>query len=304
MTAISVVIPAYNREETVRVAVESVLRQTHPDLEVIVVDDASTDDTVAAVGAIADQRLRLLPHQRNLGGAAARNTGIRAARHGWVAFQDSDDEWLPRKLELQLAAIARLGPETVGAYCGMIRPGPPREGRPDPRRLAYWPAPRRDVPLEGDLYRSLAVGGSLISTQTLVARRDALLAAGGFDEGLKALQDWDLVLRLSRLGPIAFEPEPLVIQRYSPNSLTRSIRNRADAREAIVARHLDEMATAPDRLAEYYHQIGSMRRQTGEHRAARAALVEALRRDPARLRAWAGLARALLAGLRPGRGGR
>jgi len=278
----------------VRLAVESVLRQTHGALEVIVVDDASTDATASVVEAMEDPRLHLVRHETNRGGAAARNTGARAARHDWIAFQDSDDEWLPRKLELQLAALRRLGPDAIGAYCGMIRPGPPRDGKLDHAALGYWPRPRRGVSLEGELYRSLAVGGSLISTQTLLVRRDALLEAGGFDETLEALQDWDCVLRVARLGPIAFEPEPLVIQRWSPNSLTRSIRNRADAQAAIVARHEAEMASVPARLAEYHHQIASMRRRTGQHRESRAAFLAALRRDPARLKAWGGLLRLML----------
>jgi len=95
-------------------------------------------------------------------------------------------------------------------------------------------------------------------------------------------------------GRDAFEPEPLVIQRYSPNSLTRSIRNRADAQAAIVARHEAEMASVPARLAEYHHQIASMRRRTGQHRESRAAFLAALRRDPARLKAWGGLLRLML----------
>ena len=88
----SVVIPAYNRAATIGLAVGSVLRQTVGDLEVIVVDDASSDNTVAALEAIGDARLHIIRHATNAGGAAARNTGIRAATGDWVAFQDSDDE--------------------------------------------------------------------------------------------------------------------------------------------------------------------------------------------------------------------
>ena len=239
MPSISVVIPAYNRADTIGLAVGSVLRQTVGDIEVIVVDDASSDGTVAALEAIGDERLRVIRHARNAGGAAARNTGLRAATGDWVAFQDSDDEWLPLKLERQLAALARFGEgDAVGVYCGMIIFGRPDQSGFDPAAVRYWPNPRiRPASFEGDLYRTLLLSGSLISTQTFMGRRAALLQIGGFDESLKALQDWDCFLRIARLGPIAFEPEPLVIQRFSGNSLTRSSRNRGarpcrDHREA------------------------------------------------------------------------
>ncbi|MGL6044061.1 MAG: glycosyltransferase family 2 protein, partial [Sandaracinobacteroides sp.] len=106
---VSVVIPAYNREATVGTAIRSVLWQTLSPVEVIVVDDGSTDGTAAAVQAIDDPRVRLVS-QANGGISAARNRGIEAATQPWVAFQDSDDEWLPLKLEKQMASLA-LAPE-------------------------------------------------------------------------------------------------------------------------------------------------------------------------------------------------
>jgi|YelNatPaOPRAMG01_1025707.scaffolds.fasta_scaffold74401_2 glycosyltransferase involved in cell wall biosynthesis len=100
---VSVIIPAYNAEKTIRNAIDSVLRQTISDLEVIVVDDASTDGTAPAVEAIPDRRVRLLKSACNLRQAAARNLGLRHARGKWVAFLDADDEWVPDRLEYLLA---------------------------------------------------------------------------------------------------------------------------------------------------------------------------------------------------------
>ena len=292
MPSISVVIPAYNRADTIGLAVGSVLRQTVRDIEVIVVDDASADGTVAALEAIDDARLRIIRHERNAGGAAARNTGLRAATGDWVAFQDSDDEWLPLKLERQLAALARFGEAAVGVYCGMIIFGRPDQSGFDPGAVRYWPNPRmRPASFEGDLYRTLLLSGSLISTQTFMGRRAALIEIGGFDERLKALQDWDCFIRIAKLGPIAFEPEPLVIQRFSGNSLTRSSRNRADAHAAIIEKHREALEATPRRLAAYLHWIGSAYRQNGEFALAGRAYRECLRRDPTRLKAWGGLAR-------------
>lgn len=299
MTPISVVIPAYNRAETIGLAVGSVLRQTVGDLEVIVVDDASTDGTLAALEAIGDARLRVIRHERNAGGAAARNTGIRAARGDWVAFQDSDDEWLPLKLERQFAALARFGEKAVGVYCGMLILGRPEQPGFDPAAVSYWPNPRiRPAAFEGELYDAQLASGSLISTQTFMGRRRALLEIGGFDESLRALQDWDCFLRIARLGPIAFAPEPLVLQRFSANSLTRVSRNNAAAKARIVEKHRAALEKTPRRLAEYYHQIGSTYRRNGEFALAWGAFRRSLGRHPTRLKAWGGLARLALAAAR------
>ncbi len=110
--------PAWNRADSIVMAVESVLRQSFADFELLVVDDGSTDGTMEALAGVADPRLRRLANPRNLGASAARNTGIRAARADWVAFQDSDDEWLPLKLEKQMARLALCRPARHGFVSG------------------------------------------------------------------------------------------------------------------------------------------------------------------------------------------
>ncbi len=289
--AVSVVIPAYNRADTIRVAVESVLGQSFRDLELIVVDDASTDATARVLAGIGDPRMRVIVHDRNQGGSAARNTGLAAARAPITAFQDSDDEWLPRKLDHQLA---RLGEGDVGVYCGMVILGTPDTATPGGRPvIRYVPDPARPL-AEGAMLERL-LEESLISTQTLLARTQALRAAGGFDPALKALQDWDAVLRLARLGPIACVDEPLVIQRFSANSLTRSSRNRVLARVRVVEKNLDLLAARPRLLARHYHAIAGGYRQLGQGAEARSYLARALRLDPWRGASWAAFARTLLA---------
>src|ERR1700677_5167969 len=105
MPEVTVVIPTHDRAETIMRAVGSVLSQTHSDFELLVIDDGSNDTTPALMAQVADPRLRLLQHTHNRGAAAARNTGIEAACGRFVAFLDSDDEWSPLKLELQLAEL-------------------------------------------------------------------------------------------------------------------------------------------------------------------------------------------------------
>src|SRR5512146_2253707 len=211
--SISVVIPAYTREHTVLTAIRSVLWQTLPPTEILVVDDGSTDQTAAVVEALGEPTVRLI-RQPNGGISAARNTGIREARGAWVAFQDSDDEWLPTKLERQFAAHAADPNQPNAFYCGMIITGAPDSaaGSPARNRIAYHPDPAL-TELAGNILPTL-LHTNPISTQTLVARRETLHEAGLFDTNLKSLVDWDIAIRLARLGPIGFVDEPLVVQRF------------------------------------------------------------------------------------------
>ncbi|HKK23746.1 MAG TPA: glycosyltransferase [Pseudohaliea sp.] len=298
---ISVIIPAYNRATTIRLSAESVLRQTVEDLELIVVDDASSDGTAEAAEAIGDPRLRVIRLKKNRGPSGARNAGMEAARGEWIAFQDSDDEWLPSKLERQFAAMKRLGPDAIGAYCGMAVVGTPEAGgaAAGPVTVSYEPhhrAPHRYAPLEGaNMRHSLLHAGNLISTQTFIGRRAALRAAGGFDESLRMIEDWEYFIRVADQGPIAFEPQPLVVQRFSPNSLTRSLRNRVEALASVIERnksHFDEM---PQILAIHYFYIAGGMRQLGELAEARRWIARSFLQNPWSPRMWGGMVRLAVA---------
>lgn len=279
---VSVVIPAYDRAASIGAAIDSVLRQTWRDLELIVVDDGSRDGTPEVVRGVNDPRLRLIETPRNMGASAARNLGTAAARGPWVAFQDSDDEWLPQKLEKQMARLLAPGADFVGAYCGMLILGPARGaagGRLAPR---YFPGPEQTV-VEGDLIAPL-LRRSLISTQTLVARRDLMLEIGGFDPELRARIDWDCALRLAPRGPVAFVDEPLVLQRFSPNSITKDLARKIAARIRMVEKHADLLGRDPAILARHHYDIASEQRALGDLAAARASLARALALQPASAR--------------------
>jgi hypothetical protein len=185
---VSVVIPAYNRVASLPRALASALDQNWP-LEVIVVDDGSTDGTGAAVARFTDPRIRYERHPHNLGAATARNRGIAAARHDWIALLDADDAWLPRKLAVQMPVLLRdphgrqLGYHTViarGPGWGFVRP---RSGLREGERVGDY------------LFRR----GGLMQTSSLCVRREHLLAHG-FDPALACHQDWDLCLRLEAAG--------------------------------------------------------------------------------------------------------
>lgn len=287
--AVSVVMPAWNRVGAIRMAVESVLRQTFTDFELLVVDDGSTDGTMDSLTGITDPRLRCLANPHNMGPSAARNTGIRAARGDWVAFQDSDDEWLPRKLEMQMARLAKAGPEVVACYTGMgiVGLAQPELAQSDRNRratLRYIPD-LKEPKVEGALREAL-LARSFISTQMLMARRSALLDIGGFDAALPALVDWDCVIRLSEHGTFAFVDAPLVLQYFSENSITHSNAKRMQARTLILQKHQVALSAYPQVMAGHHVAIAGEQRRLGDIAGARVSIDAARRLCPGSAGIW------------------
>lgn len=278
--SVSVVIPVFNRAETIGSAVDSVLTQTFKDLELIVVDDASSDRTVEILKGFSDSRLRLICHESNKGAGAARNTGIDAARSEWVAFQDSDDLWMPTKLELQMARLMAPEASYIAAYCGMLVEDMDSPSSP-PRYVPDAAIPTR----EDHILRSLLTH-SFVSTQTLIARRDLLVSIGGFDTKLPALEDWECMLRLAQNGPFALVDQPLVRQRFSQNSITRSAERRLAARLRILEKHRDLLARDPIVLATHHYSISGALRQAERLEEASEHIAAALRCRPFHLRYW------------------
>jgi len=200
---VSVIIPTRDRADVLGRAVRSVLDQTWPDLEVIVVDDGSSDGTGTVVTGFADERIRLVRREGHIGAGAARNEGIRRARGDWIAFLDSDDEWVPTKLARQMA---RLKADRTGAtvvYCQAEL-----DDALTRRRFVV-----RLLPHEGDTFDYLLAGWSPPTTSIFMVARAALLASGGFDLTFPCGEDYDLWLRLARGGNrFLVVDRPLVIK--------------------------------------------------------------------------------------------
>jgi glycosyltransferase involved in cell wall biosynthesis len=205
---VSVIIPAYNAALYVRQAIESVLAQTYPDYEIIVVDDGSTDDTpvIAQQFGSAIRYIR----QTNLGLSAARNTGIRNAQTAVIALLDADDLWEPEFLEVMLSLLAKH-PQAAGVYCGFqyINAQGNVVGKPS----------LRVVSPEKFYYTQVYLGNWLAPCAVLFHRRLAE-QVGLFDEALKALEDKDLWIRLSALHPFVGLPLALVRYRRHDSNMT------------------------------------------------------------------------------------
>jgi len=201
VSRVSVVIPTYNYGRWVAEAIDSALAQTLPPIEVIVVDDGSTDDTAAVLAAYGD-RIRVI-RQRNQGPATARNAGIAAARGDVVAFLDADDLWKPRKLELQMARFD-AGPSLGFVHCGV------ETFDADGNTLDVLAG--REGRLAADLLRLrtdvVAGPGSSLAVPKAVAEE-----IGGFDATLPRSEDWDFCYRIAARYPIGYVAEPLVRYR-------------------------------------------------------------------------------------------
>jgi len=208
---VSVVIPAYNAARTIRQTIDSALAQPLADLEVIVVDDGSTDDTAAVVDAIPDPRVRL-HRQANAGVAAARNAGIALARGTWVALLDSDDVWVAHKLQRQLELMARR-PDTHASVAAAYFV----DDDLTPRSLRHCLQP------ENLLLSYLRFQNLPNAASSWVVRRSLLDQIGGFDTGLAILEDWEFSLRLARFANPLCIDEPLSLYRVHPGNRSRDL---------------------------------------------------------------------------------
>lgn len=263
---VAVVIPVYNRRASVRRAIESVLAQTHQNFEVIVVDDASTDGTAAAVAAIADPRIRVIRHERNRGGSAARNTGVRASSARYVAFLDSDDEWHPAKLARQLERFAcsrdHPGLVYVGSECVFS------DGSVSRR------VPRHHDDLARALLISNVVGGASVG----MVRRDVLDTLGGFDESLPSSQDLDLWLRVSERFGVAFVPDMLasIASGNDDGRISANIAGVIKGRELFCRKHRERL-TRTGVLHLYLRDTGWVHhRENADRRLARRCYRESI----------------------------
>jgi glycosyltransferase involved in cell wall biosynthesis len=277
---VSVVLPTYNRLQSVGKAIQSVLQQTYASLELLVVDDASTDGTEQLVRQLGDARISYLRHENNRGGSAARNTGVAASRGSLIAFQDSDDEWLPHKLERQVESLRQAGEMTGVVYCPYRRNFP--DGSSEIHPVDPASAPR------GEIHRAL-LRSNFVGTPTIVARRSCCESVGGFDETLERFQDWDWMIRASRDWHVAFVEEPLVLAGFADDNISGGHDEALVAAERrLVEKHAESLLQAGNEVLAYrlWH-LAHVSIMQGAARDGRKALRRALRTQ---FRwSWAGL---------------
>ena len=219
---VSVIIPTLNRPHMLVRAVRSVLAQTLAEIEVVVVIDGPDAATVSALKQFTDPRVRILALPENVGGSDARNAGVRAAKGGWVAFLDDDDEWLPEKLARQLETAGRLCCEfpVIGS---LVIARSPNGDFVWPRRRPHPGEPMSEYLLART---SIFRGEGLFSTITLLVKKQ-LMEAVPFCSGLSKFQDWQWMLQADQTEGVCFEivPEPLAIMHMEERRRSVSAQN-------------------------------------------------------------------------------
>lgn len=217
---VSVIIPAYNSGKYIAQAIDSVLGQTYGPIEIIVINDGSTDDTGDIVKAYGD-KVRSI-HQENQGPSAARNAGITGAKGEYIAFLDADDAWLPGKIEKQVKVMEKrpeLGLVCSGSYVV----------DKDDRVITEW-----NMPESGEETFESVYDQNFILCLTVMVRKECLDKVGLFDGSLFLSQDYDLWLRIIKHYPFHYVNEPLARYRVHSTNITRSIRKRYDNNLAVV----------------------------------------------------------------------
>jgi glycosyltransferase involved in cell wall biosynthesis len=268
---VSTIIPTYNRASLVPEAIDSVLAQTYRHIEIIVIDDGSTDGTLEALKRYGNQ-IQVIS-QPNAGPAAARNRGIRAAKGELIAFLDSDDLWLPEKLERQVNLLRRVGEAVPCCLCNIKLRW--KEQESTSFDIAWLdPAIAEGVWHNPD---EVLATRFVLFNQGVVIRRRVLDEIGGFDESFRLLEDYDLALRLSARGDWAFIRQPLVVWR---ESATNSLSHEAARNDLRWKRPLVKILHKEQRrIVEEGRGIGCDKQLSRELRRARRQLAVARMRE-------------------------
>ena len=243
---ISVILPTYNRAEILLRAIKSIIDQTYTNFELIIVDDASSDDTCNVVKSISDTRIKYIKHDKNKGGAASRNTGIKAAKGSLIAFLDDDDEWMSAKLEKQVVKFKNVSEKVGLIYCGtQIIEG-------EKVITTYYPTER------GDLRKRLLMGTTIGGTDPALVKKECFDKVGLFDEQLTSCQDWDMWKRVSEKYQFDFVPEVLVKLYAHKHQISTNLASMIPGRTRMVHKYQAEFSLYPEIYVVHLKRLGKL----------------------------------------------
>ena len=273
---VSVIIPTYNRADLLPRAVNSVLSQTYDDYEIIIVDDHSSDNTQDAIAKFSDPRIRSIRHRTNRRQSAAINTGISNARGEYIAFLDDDDEWLPTKLEGQVAILDSSSANIGLIYCWMdMTEGSTGNISPAARGVS-----------EGNIFDDTLALNIPGPTVTLMVRSLVARNVGGFDENLSRYNDADFICRVTQRCHVSVFPEVAVMSHFDHeheqmgHDTSQNLAAAADFIRAHTLRFADELDRRPRIRATLLRRLAGVEMMRGNRRAGITALVSALKLDP------------------------
>lgn len=239
---VSVIIPTFNREKTISRAIQSILNQTYNNIEIIVVDDKSTDNTEEIVKNFNEEKIYYIKHSNNQGACAARNTGIKNAKGEYIAFLDSDDLWKPDKLEKQLYFLKENNSDLV--FCS---------------HTVYDGVSEKTIPhnkiKDENIFEKLLYS-NFITTGAILAKQKCFEEI--FDVTLPRFQDWDLVIRMCKKYKISHINEVLTENYVQDDSLTKSYEKGLIALEIIYNKYIDDIVKYPKVNANFNSKIAAL----------------------------------------------
>ncbi len=256
---VSVIIPSHNREKYLERSVRSVLNQTYDNIEVIIIDDNSIDNTENLINLLQqeDKRILYIRHETNKGAQAARNTGIYASKGEWIAFLDSDDEWLPKKIEKQLSYASEFDASVVYSEAYL------RDDNLQNNEMKLFGIP----PFSGDIYKNLLANPGPMY-QGLLVRKSCFEKISYLDETIVSYQEWDTSIKLAKYYNFIFIAEPLYIYyKNINNSISTDIKRDIQGYLQILTKYHDEIdkVAGKNSLIKHYLIIAKKYYSTGEY---------------------------------------
>lgn len=266
---VSVILPTYNRADILGRSISSVLDQTFHDLELIVVDDASTDNTKEVVESFEDNRIHYITHNINKGAASAMNTGINDSNGCFVSIQNSDDFWLPEKIENEVNAFARSDSKIGVVYSKLCQV--------QNNRRVYVPG-FKVKKKEGNIHDEL-LNGNFITGLSLI-RKECFEKVGLYDENLPGLEDWELYIRISKYYDFRYIDKTLIIAELSQDSLSVKPSIFINSTKMILKKHNKKFKENSIAAGLNYGFIGSWLCLDGQLREGRTYFIKAMKLYP------------------------
>lgn len=274
MPKVSVIIPTYNRAEFLRFAITSVLNQTFQDFEIIVVDDASIDNTEDVVRSLSDKRISYFRHGANKGNAATRNTGIRNSSGHYIALLDDDDEWLPSKLEKQVRLLDSSPPIVGGVYTGFVVID-----------KASGKMVERVTPTKrGSIFNELLIQNWVGTSSTVLLRRECFDKVGLFDEGLASGVDYDMWIRIAKEFQFEFIEGPLVKYFNHENQLSNNYEIIIRGSEVMLKKYGHLFSLNSKLYSDRYLSLGVLYCHNNNVKKGREAFLKAIKIYPLEIR--------------------
>lgn len=299
MIKVSVLMPSFNYARYLPFAIEAVLSQSYADLELIIVDDCSTDNSreIAQEWKRRDNRIVLLFHDVNRGLAATRNSGLALSKGEFIAFCDADDIWLPHKLALQVECL-RECPET-----GLVHSDSTivdAHGVPTGQRFSSLIHAEMQK-TGGNVFDSLC-RRNFLCVPTVMLRREALHYSGGFDERLRSLEDWVCWTKVARRYDFHYFDAPLAQYRIHRSGLSSDTKNMAYNRVMAIRILLESVVDIPrEARARMLYSLGMSHLEIGAPRAAAGAFAESIEADATQVGSWVRCCQSLVKSVLTGR---